>query len=113
MCKFLFLSLMVVGVGVSADDLAPATVWVKTVAGSGVSSVTAAASDGAGNLYVAGNTNSLDFPVTDGAAQRRPGGSPLVRVNSASGTVERILAAGLSTASCVAADPQAPATLYA
>ena len=63
-----------------AADFAPSVQWVKAIGGSGSTSVTAAAADSKGNLYVVGNTTSLDFPTT-GATQPKPGGSTLVRVN--------------------------------
>ncbi|HEX3876761.1 MAG TPA: hypothetical protein VHW24_07245, partial [Bryobacteraceae bacterium] len=44
-------------------DLAPSLQWVKTAGGSGVNTVSAAAGDGRGNLYITGYTTSLDFPT--------------------------------------------------
>ncbi|HEY2433934.1 MAG TPA: SBBP repeat-containing protein [Vicinamibacterales bacterium] len=47
----------------------PARAWAVTIGGSGTEAAGAAAVDGAGYIYVAGTTDSTDFPVTNGAAQ--------------------------------------------
>jgi uncharacterized protein (TIGR03437 family) len=94
-------------------SLAPALTWVTTLGGSGANQVAAAAADSNGNLYIAGTTTSLDFPVTSGAAQSAPGSSTLIRVTTASGVAQKLYPAGLSTATSIAADPQNPQTVYA
>src|SRR5579883_957741 len=55
-------------------DPEPVLQWVKTIGGSGHNSLAAATSDGRGNLYMVGNTTSLDFPIV-GATQSTAGGS--------------------------------------
>ncbi len=95
-----------------AADFAPALQWVKTVGGSGISSVSSAAADPHGNLYMVGRTTSLDFPGLS-AAQPNAGGSPLVRINSSTGAAEKLYPPGLSTVTALAADPRNPKTLYA
>jgi hypothetical protein len=49
---------------------APALQWVTSLGGSGTNTATAVAADSQGNLYIAGNTTSLDLP-TVAAAQSR------------------------------------------
>jgi len=93
-------------------DSSPALQWVQALGGSGVNSVAGAAADSHGNFYIAGNTASLDFPVT-AALQRAPGGSTLARIDTATGAWQRLYPPGLSNASQLAADPRNPKTLYA
>jgi uncharacterized protein (TIGR03437 family) len=94
---------------------APAQQWVTSLAGSGTTTATAVAADSQGNLYIAGNTTSLDFP-TVAAAQSHPGGSTVVRVDPASGTSQNIYfqgAAGVGTVQSIAADPENSQSIYA
>src|SRR5450755_3791410 len=94
--------------GLCADSSsAPVLRWVKTVSGSGVSLVAAVASDTRGNLYITGNTTSLDFPAV-AAAQAQAGGSPLVRINPATGSTQKLYSPALATAGRIAADPENP-----
>jgi hypothetical protein len=90
-----------------AADFAPSVQWVKAIGGSGSTSVTAAAADSKGNLYVVGNTTSLDFPTT-GATQPKPGGSTLVRVNLTDTSAARVYAPELPPVTFAAADPRNP-----
>jgi len=78
---------------------------VKTFGGSGSNSVAAAATDSAGNLYIAGTTSSLDFPVTS-AAQRNAGASTLVRINAATNAAEKLYSPALTAAANFVADPR-------
>ncbi len=114
MCKLPLLAAILVWSTpvLSAADLAPALQWVKTLSGSGASSVTGAAADAAGHLYIVGNTTSLDFPVS-AAAQSKAGGSPLVRIDSATGKVDKLYPPGLSSVTVLTADPRNSRTLYA
>jgi len=93
-------------------DSAPALQWVQATGGSGVDAVIGAAADSQGNFYIAGNTTSLDFPVT-AALQSAAGGSTLVRIDTATGTSQKLFPSGLSAATSLAADPRNPRTLYA
>ncbi len=95
-----------------AADLAPSLQWVQTAGGSGVNTVTAAAADASGNLYIAGNTSSIDFPVRS-ATQPNPGGSPLVRINTGTLVAQKLYPPGLSAIGSLAADPQNSNSLYA
>jgi len=54
----------------------PALSYAKSFGGSGMDTAAAVATDGAGNAYIAGYTNSTDFPVRN-ALQARLGGTPL------------------------------------
>lgn len=97
----------------SADSsLGPVLQWVKTIGGSGNNQIIAAAADAKGNLYITGNTSSVDFPVTS-AAQRNSGGSTLVRINAATSAAQKLYPAGLSDATSIQVDPQNPQVLYA
>jgi uncharacterized protein (TIGR03437 family) len=93
-------------------DSSPKLEWVKTFGGSGSNNVVAAATDSAGNLYIAGTTSSLDFPVAS-AAQRNAGASTLVRINAATNAAEKLYSPSLTAAANFVADPRNPQTLYA
>ena len=93
-------------------DSSPKLEWVRTFGGSGSNSVVAAATDFAGNLYIAGTTSSLDFPATS-AAQRNAGASTLVRINAATNAAEKLYSPSLTAAANFVADPRNPQTLYA
>src|SRR5260370_37736959 len=72
----------------------------------------AVGSDSQGNLYIAGNTTSLDFPVL-AAAQGKAGGSPVTRIDTTSGSSQKLYAAGLAAASSITVDPQNSNIIYA
>jgi uncharacterized protein (TIGR03437 family) len=94
------------------SSLRPALQWVNSVGGSGSNTVVGASTDSQGNLYIVGNTSSVDFPTTR-AAQRNAGGSTLIRINTASGVTQKLFPPGLSAATSIAADSRNPQTLYA
>jgi uncharacterized protein (TIGR03437 family) len=54
----------------------PALLYSKTFGGSGIDVAAAAVTDATGNIYVAGYTSSIDFPI-QGGLQTRLGGVPL------------------------------------
>ncbi len=113
MHKFPFLVTLLAFCGTARSaDFAPSLEWVKTAGGSGLSTATAAAADASGNLYIAGNTSSVDFPAVS-AAQPNPGGSPLVRINPGTRAAQKLYPQGLSVIGSIAADPQNSNTLYA
>jgi len=94
---------------------APALQWVTILGGTGISSATAVATDGQGNLYIAGNTTSLDMP-TMAAAQAHPGGSSVVRIDPVSGSTQNIYfqgVTGIGTVQSIAADPKNSQSIYA
>ena len=94
---------------------APVLQWFTALGGSGTSTATAVATDSLGNLYIAGNTTSLDLP-TVAAAQAHPGGSTLVRIDPASGASQSIYFQGITgvgTVQSVTADPGNPQSVYA
>jgi uncharacterized protein (TIGR03437 family) len=95
-----------------ATIVRPTLQWYRTVSGSGASTAVSVASDSAGNLYIAGNTTSLDLPTVS-AAQNAPGGSPVTRIDTSSGAALKLYSQGLAAAAGLAADPQNPQTLYA
>src|SRR5260370_1978542 len=96
----------------AASMRAPVLQWYKTVSGSGVSDVMAVGTDSQGNLYIAGNTTSLDLPVL-AAAQGKAGGSPVTRIDTASGLSQKLYAPGLAAASSLTVDPQNSNIIYA
>src|ERR1035438_1536616 len=94
---------------------APVLQWFTALGGSGTSTATAVAADSLGNLYIAGNTTSLDLP-TVAATQAHPGGSTLVRIDPASGATQNIYFQGITgegAVQSVAADPGNPQSVYA
>src|SRR5258708_52031 len=110
---FLPLLALLLESGLAAATInAPPLQWFKTVSGSGSSPGPSVPADSLGNFYIAGNTSSLDFP-TKAAAQAHAGGSPVIRINPASGATQKIYSPALATASSVAVDPQNAHTLYA
>lgn len=113
MLQFLFWAALLAFCGTARSaDFAPSLQWVKTAGGSGPSTATAAAADASGNLYIAGNTSSIDFPAVS-AAQPNPGGSPLVRINPGTRASQKLYPPGLSSIGSIAADPRNLNTLYA
>jgi hypothetical protein len=110
--KFALVAMLVALSGTAlAADFAPSLQWVKTAGGSGANSVIAAAADASGNLYIAGNTSSIDFPVVS-AAQPNAGGSPLVRINTGSRNTQTLYPPGLSAISSISGDPENANALY-
>ena len=110
----LFLAPGTLSRGVESSE-APVLQWFTALGGSGTSTATAVAADSQGNLYIAGNTTSLDLP-TVAAAQAHPGGSPLVRIDPASGASQNIYFQGVTgegTVQSVAVDPENPQSVYA
>ncbi len=70
--------------------------------------------DSSGNAYVTGKTDSIDFPVTEGAFQALNAGSGAYRSQDAGGNwnaIENGLSVG--EVSALAIDPQTPSTIYA
>jgi uncharacterized protein (TIGR03437 family) len=107
---FLFL---LAAIGLNADSMrAPVLQWYKTVSGSGASDLRAVGADTQRNLYIAGNTSSLDFP-TVAAAQNKAGGSPVTRIDTVSGSAQKVFSPGLAAASNIEVDPENSNTLYA
>ncbi|MDQ6705167.1 MAG: SBBP repeat-containing protein [Acidobacteriota bacterium] len=86
--------------------------WVKQIGGTGQTAAVASATDRQGNLYIVGNTSSLAFPLV-AATQAQPGGSPLMRIDSASGTAQLLTSPLLTNAAKFTVDPQNSSTLYA
>jgi len=85
--------------------------WVQQVGGSQGQTIAGVASDPQGNIYVVGNTSSLDFPVK-GAVQPRPGGAGLSLITGP-GTAQAIFNTGLSGVLLLVKDPTNSQTVYA
>ncbi|MGI8742772.1 MAG: SBBP repeat-containing protein [Bryobacteraceae bacterium] len=100
------------GLAQSLPSEVPVLQWVKQVGNSGQITAVASATDRQGNLYLVGNTSSLEFPVVS-ATQPHAGGSPLTRIESASGGPQLLLDPLLTNATKFAIDPESPSTLYA
>jgi len=96
----------------AATPSGPILQWYKSISGSGASTAVAVATDAHGDLYIAGNTTSLDLP-TVGATQKNAGASPLMRINPASGASQNLYAPLLAAAQSIAVDPENPQTVYA
>ncbi|HEX5732933.1 MAG TPA: SBBP repeat-containing protein [Blastocatellia bacterium] len=70
--------------------------------------------DSEGNAYIAGTTNSLDFPTTAGSAQPSNGGSPAFK-SATGGSSWSAIKNGLAeeNVKTLAIDPVNPSTIYA
>ena len=86
--------------------------WIRQIGGSGGQTIAGTGTDPQGNIWVAGTTTSLDFPVQN-AAQARPGGSGLFRVDGPGANWQNLYQAGVPAASAVAVDARNPRTVYA
>jgi uncharacterized protein (TIGR03437 family) len=95
----------------AATSAAPVLQWYQSISGSGASTAVSVATDPQGNLYIAGNTASLDLP-TVAAAQKQAGGSPLIRIDTTSGSSQKLYSSVLSAANNIAVDPENSQILY-
>jgi uncharacterized protein (TIGR03437 family) len=86
--------------------------WIRQIGGSQGQSIAGMATDSQGNVYVAGNTGSIDFP-TKSAAQVKPGGSGLYRIDGPGTPVQNLYLSGLSSVAALSVDPQNANTVYA
>jgi uncharacterized protein (TIGR03437 family) len=86
--------------------------WVRQIGGSQGQSVAGVATDSLGNIYVAGNTSSLDFP-TKSAFQARPGGSGLYRIDAPGAPWQNLYNSGLTSVAALSVDFRNANTLYA
>src|SRR3972149_3898644 len=80
------------------------------IAGNGNDAGNSVAVDASGNVYVAGDTNSIDFPTTAGAVKKEPGGGVL-KYDSVWQTLNQGLPSISPTA--LAVNPENPSILYA
>jgi uncharacterized protein (TIGR03437 family) len=86
--------------------------WVQQVGGSQGQTVTGLATDSQGNIYVAGNTTSVDFP-TKSAVQAHPGSSGLYRIAAPGAAWQNLYSSGLASVMALTVDPENASTLYA
>jgi uncharacterized protein (TIGR03437 family) len=107
MFRCLFLSLSLLACCLSAQTM-PAFRWIQQVDGSGADSVIGIGTDAAGNVYIAGNTASFDFPVKS-AAQNHSASTGLYRIDGSGAAAPLPLAAAQS----ISVDPKNPKVLYA
>ena len=89
-------------------------VYSTYVGGIGNETGSGIAIDSEGNAYVAGTTDSFNFPTTAGAAQPSNGGSPLYKSTTGGSSVSAIKN-GLTAdnVGALAIDPLNPSTIYA
>ena len=86
--------------------------WIRQIGGSQGQSIAGMATDSQGNIYVAGNTGSTDFP-TKSAAQAQPGGSGLYRIDGPGAPLQNLYSSGLSSVAALSVDPRSADTVYA
>src|ERR1019366_6032099 len=86
--------------------------WIRQIGGSQGQTVAGLAGDSQGNIYVAGNTTSTDFP-TQSALQSHPGGSGLLRIDGPGAQWQNLYQSGLSSTEWISSDPRNPNTIYA
>lgn len=89
----------------------PTLVFFTSIGGSGPDQVDGLAQDSEGNLYIAGQTASLNFPVVNGV-QGQLGAAYAYRLNNGGTTLTRLNGIPNSI-TALAADPKSPATVYA
>jgi hypothetical protein len=82
---------------VELDPPGGALVYWTYLGGSGLDRATAIALDGSDNIYVVGDTNSPDFPVSDGALQPMTGGGTCGSSPCSDAFVAKIGTAGYAT----------------
>jgi uncharacterized protein (TIGR03437 family) len=90
----------------------PEIVFEQTFGGSGVTLATGLARDSQGNLYVTGNTSSVDFPTLD-PLQGKLGSSPLIVSSNGSQSWSDVFLGTASQVNFIAAAPSAPLVTYA
>ena len=86
--------------------------WVRQIGGSGAAATVGVATDAQDNIYVAGNTTSVDMPVT-GASQAHPGGSGLFRIDPAGGAWTNLFASGATSVNWFAVSARNPKLILA
>ena len=77
--------------------------WIQQIGGSQGQSIAGIGTDSKGNIYVAGNTSSLDFPVKS-AIQPHPGGSGLFRVDGPGGPWQNLYGSGFNSVTALGSD---------
>ncbi len=87
----------------------PAFRWIQQIDGSASDAVVGIGTDSTGNIYIAGNTMSIDFPLKS-AAQSQRKSSGLYRID---GPGAAWTALPLASALSIAVDPRNPNILYA
>ncbi len=88
----------------------PVIHYAAKIGGSGADQVVGVATDASGNVYIAGSTASLDFPVRK-ALQPKPGGSTFFRLDG--NQISASLSSGISLPSHLAASVLQPGLVYA
>jgi uncharacterized protein (TIGR03437 family) len=104
--------LVFLAMAAAAHGQSAAFQWIRQIGGSQGQSVAGMATDSQGNVYVAGNTGSVDFP-TKSAAQAQPGGSGLYRIDAPGAQLQNLYSSGLSSVAALSVDPRNANTVYA
>jgi uncharacterized protein (TIGR03437 family) len=86
--------------------------WIQQIGGSQGQAIAGIGTDSKGNIYVAGSTSSLDFPVKS-AIQPHPGSSGLLRVDGPGGPWQNLYGSGFNSVTALSSDPRDPNTIYA
>jgi len=89
----------------------PTLVFYTSIGGSGPDQVNGLALDSQGNIYIAGQTASLDFPVV-GGVQGQLKDAYAYRLDNGGTTLNR-LSGILNSITALATDPKSPSTAYA
>jgi uncharacterized protein (TIGR03437 family) len=90
----------------------PQIVFDQTFGGSGQTMAAGLARDAEGDLYIAGSTNSTDFPIVN-PAQTQLGTAPLLVTANAGQTWSFPSLKSANSVSAIVAAPSAPLTMYA
>jgi uncharacterized protein (TIGR03437 family) len=90
----------------------PEIVFEQTFGGSGVTLATGLARDSQGNLYVTGNTSSVDFPTLD-PVQGKLGSAPLIVSGNGGQSWSDVFLGTTGQVNLMAAAPSAPLVTYA
>src|SRR5579863_1435251 len=105
-------TLVFLAIAATARSQSAAFQWIRQIGGSAGQTVAGMATDSQGNIYVAGSTSSVDFPVKS-PFQAHPGGSGLYRIDGPGAQFQNLYGAGFASVSSLTVDPRNHSTVYA